>query len=164
MVPIRQRGAIRQLAAAATTRASVAEICGKVVMTASRPGLLPPRQMLPWQKKGRPYGRPCIALDCCAPYMHPCTPETSLQLALPAPINRISTSLSASLLKINICQHQNSVKQIMIFFDISLEIVFITIIYSELRFYLFFKILKKINDFGPTGHRFPSLNRGNRHV
>ena len=103
----------------------------------------------PGQKKGRPYGRPCIALDCCAPYMHPCTPETSLQLALPAPIKRIGTSLSASLLKINICQHQISVKQILIFLTISLRNYYISFINNDLYIFHFFNILKKNMNSGP---------------
>ena len=65
------------------------------------------------QKKGRPFGRPCIALDCCAPDVHPYTVETSLQLALPVPGKCEGTSLLASLLKLNICHHLTSVKQIL---------------------------------------------------
>ena len=98
----------------------------------------------PNQKKGRPFGRPCIALDCCAPDMHPCTLETSLQLALPAPIKLIVTSLSASLLKINICQLRNWVKQISFFLHFFPNYYINTFINNELVIIRFFKILKKI--------------------
>lgn len=69
------------------------------------------------QKKGRPNDRPHVALDCCAPYVHPYTTETSLQLALPAPYKCVGTSLLASLLQINICPPLVLVKQIMIILD-----------------------------------------------
>jgi hypothetical protein len=96
------------------------------------------------QKKGRPSGRPCIALDCCAPDMHPCMMETSLQLALPAPHKRVITSLSASLLKINIRQHPNIVKQIIDIFNIHTILYFFYNIYSYLEFSSIFKNLKNI--------------------
>ncbi len=95
------------------------------------------------KKKGRPSGRPHIALDCCAPCVYPYTVGTSLQLALPAPCKCVSTSLSASLLKINICHHPAAVKQIMIIFPMK-EIIFIITLYiNELHNFVIFNILKK---------------------
>jgi hypothetical protein len=85
--------------------------------------------------------------------MHPCTPETSLQLALPSPIKRSGTSLSASLLKINICQHQNNVKQILNFLIISLISYFLLFNNNELYICQFFKILKKNMISAPIGRQ-----------
>lgn len=94
------------------------------------------------QKKGRPFGRPHIALDCCAPYVYPYTVETSLQLALPAPCKYVGTSLLASLLKINICHQPVSVKQILIFSQNN-EICLVYILFiNKLYNFVIFNILK----------------------
>jgi len=94
------------------------------------------------QKKGRPSGRPYIALDCCAPNVHPYTVETSLQLALPVPYKCAGTSLLASLLKINICHHLASVKQILIIIS-KIEIQnYFTLFNNQLSNLVIFNILK----------------------
>lgn len=90
------------------------------------------------QKKGRPNGRPHIALDCCAPVVHPYTLETSLQLALPAPYKCVGTSLLASLLLVNIDGCSGSVKIILIIsHKIRFVIVYINIINMLLDNYIF---------------------------
>jgi len=108
-------------------------------------GTAPPR-LLPvnWreQKKGRPIGRPCIALDCCAPNVHPYTVETSLQLALPAPYKYVGTSLLASLLKINICHPLGWVKHILIISLIFDNLYLLFNIFNDLSNTVIFNILK----------------------
>ena len=105
------------------------------------------------QKKGRPEGRPHIALDCCAPSVHPYTMETSLQLAHPAPFRYKRTSLSASLLEINIGRCLLTVKLILIF---SINIIILIIIINNNRYlstYRFFNILTLYTIFGRFYHR-----------
>lgn len=93
------------------------------------------------QKKGQPNGRPHIALDCCAPVVHPYTSETSLQLALPAPYKCVGTSLCASLLQINICCPLVTVKLKMIFLGICTIKYYFSCINNEIYKIPFFNIL-----------------------
>ena len=67
-----------------------------------------------------------------------------MQLALPAPHTSAGTSLLASLLKINICQHQNSVKHILIFSENNEKYFVLLLLINYLHFLEFFKILKNI--------------------
>lgn len=108
------------------------------------------------QKKGRPNGRPHIALDCCAPIVHPYTMETSLQLALPAPYKCVGTSLLASLLLPNIGGHSVAVKHLLIIFVITYIYYLKLLLFNNLYYNHFFNILNNCIIFVLLHHIFGS--------